>query len=204
MGNFSVLIFKFLVELVLDIDNLDFLLNKLDQNVAINVGPAIKKHDGMIVDGLIKNNVLDLTLCLADNVTQIVIEQKVKLKFDVLVFHELHVISPLNAFLRWDFCDFSVGFGWTVADEDKGVAVENLRVLLIGFDFEIVDGHESVGEGVGDHEIFDVFAGSWGFDLPLLLLFDGLEEDLGGDFFDEFGSFPEDFDASGEFAYSLT
>jgi hypothetical protein len=100
MGNFSVLIFKFFVELVLDIDDLDFLLNKLDQNVAINVGPAIKKHDGMIVDGLIKNDVFDLTLCLADNVAQIVIEQKVKLKFDVLVFHELHVISPLNAFLR--------------------------------------------------------------------------------------------------------
>jgi hypothetical protein len=100
MGNFSVLIFKFFVELVLDIDDVDFLLNKLDQNVAINVGPAIKKHDDMIVDGLIKNDVLDLALCLADNVAQIVIEQKVKLKFYVVVFHELHVISPLNAFLR--------------------------------------------------------------------------------------------------------
>ena len=80
MGNFSVLIFKFLVELVLDIDNLDFLLNKLDQNVAINVGPAIKKHDGMIVDGLIKNDVLDLTLCLVDNVAQIVIRTESKTK----------------------------------------------------------------------------------------------------------------------------
>lgn len=133
----------------------------------------------MIINGFIKDNVLDLSFGLAYYIPKIIIEKEKELKFYVIVFHELSIIIPYHVFLWSYFSDFSESLRWnSIPHHNKTLTIEYLQVLLLGsyLDYQlsylnIIDSHQEVCQRIIDHKVLDILAGSWSFDLSFLFLF---------------------------------
>lgn len=121
-----------LLQLVVDVDLVNALLDELDHEVGVLDRPLIEHLDGVEVDGLIEDHVLDLALGLADEVAQLVVVEEEELKLDAVILHELDVVLPVNALLTPDLHQRTVGpDAQPVFYLDKPITHEDIAVLLL-------------------------------------------------------------------------
>jgi hypothetical protein len=96
----------------------------------------------VIINCFIKDDVFYLPLSLTHEIPEIVVEQKVKLELDIVVFHKLYVLIPNDILLYCDFNDFGMSFDVkTVTNHDETFSIENLLIFFIRFYLQVIDCH---------------------------------------------------------------
>lgn len=121
-----------LLQLVVDVDLIHALLDELDHEISVLDRPLVEHLDGVEVDGLIEDHVLDLPLGLADKVAQLVVVEEEKLKFDAVILHELDIVLPVNALFAPDLHQRTVGpDAQPVFYLDESITHEDFAVLFL-------------------------------------------------------------------------
>ena len=190
------------VALVADGHLVHLLLVELHHQRCVLVRPLIEERDGVQVYCLVEHHVLDLALGLADHVAQLVVVEEEELEFGTLVLHELQVVRPVCVLFGADFYHGAEGFAADpVPHLEEGVLHEDLGVLPLADEGHGGDGHEGVGDGVVDHEVFDVPGGLAGLDLPPPLFLHRLEKHLAAHLLRILLALPESLNRQDHFAH---